>query len=61
LKEGDLPNTKGFYSIISLNQGKFNLDNEDKEESEEEGKDQQYKRLKDRVRGKHGAVVNETP
>lgn len=46
LKETELP---GVYSVVSLNQGKFSLDNLDEKELEMEASDQQFKDLKQDV------------
>ena len=49
LKQTDLP---GVYSIVSLNQGKFNIDNLDLREKEMELRDEQFKTLKQNVLNK---------
>jgi hypothetical protein len=55
------PNMAGVYSILSINQGKFNFDNTDTEETDLEAKDKQYAALKAKVRKKYGAMVNALP
>jgi hypothetical protein len=55
------PNMVGVYSIQSINQGKFNFDNTDTEETDLEAKDTQYAALKAKVRKKYGAMVNALP
>jgi hypothetical protein len=47
------PNMAGIYSIISVNQGKFNLDKSDKQEESHETKDPQYKKLKEKIGNKY--------
>ena len=44
---------KGRYSIISVNQGKFNIDQTDKEEEALSDRDRQYRELKSQVLHKH--------
>lgn len=64
LKEVDTatyPNLVGVYSIMSVNQGKFNLDKTDSQESEVEGKDEQYRQLKEKVKKRHESDFNSTP
>jgi hypothetical protein len=64
LKEKDVkyfPNFVGVYSIISVNQGKFNFDATDSEETKEEARDPQYADLKAKVRKKYEAIVNAVP
>jgi hypothetical protein len=64
LKEVDTStysNLSGVYSIISVNQGKFNLDKTDSQESEVEKGDEQYRQLKEKVRKRHEADFNSTP
>ena len=41
------------YSIISVNQGKLNFDNSDKQEESYEAKDPQYRSLKEKVKRKY--------
>ncbi len=41
------PNLADVYSIISINQGKFNADGTDKKELDVEGKNDRYKKLKE--------------
>jgi hypothetical protein len=56
LKEIDgslFPELSGMYSVISVNQGKFNLDKSDKQEESSEAKDPQYRALKEKVKNKH--------
>jgi hypothetical protein len=55
------PNMRGVYSIISVNQGKFNLDRTDSRETELEAEDEQYADLKAKVRKKYEAMVNALP
>lgn len=52
-----LPNLADIYSIISINQGKFNLDKTDDKEQAIEIKDQQYKDLKAKVLDKYKNMV----
>jgi hypothetical protein len=64
LKEVDTatyPNLKGVYSIISVNQGKFNLDKSDSKELDIEKNDGQYRQLKEKVRKRHESDFNSTP
>ncbi|MCP2728477.1 hypothetical protein [Limnofasciculus baicalensis] len=64
LKEIDaseFPNMAGLYSIISVNQGKFNLDKSDKQEEMYETKDLQYKNLKEQIRSKYKKDFDSTP
>ncbi len=64
LKEIDTatyPKMAGVYSILSVNQGKFNFDNTDTEETKVEASDNQYADLKAKVRAKYGAMVNALP
>jgi hypothetical protein len=64
LKEVDTatyPNLTGVYSIISENQGKFNLDKTDSQESEVEGREEQYRKLKEKVKKRHESDFNSTP
>jgi hypothetical protein len=64
LKEIDaseFPNMAGIYSIISVNQGKFNLDKSDKQEETHETKDLQYKSLKEQVRSKYKKDFDSAP
>jgi hypothetical protein len=64
LKEVDTttyPNLAGVYSIISVGQGKFNLDKSDSKESEIEGKNDQYRQLKEKVRKRREVDFNSTP
>lgn len=64
LKEVDTatyPNLSDVYSIVSVNQGKFNLDQTDSGELQVEGKDQQYRNLKDKVRERFGQDFLSTP
>jgi hypothetical protein len=64
LKEVDTatyPNLTGVYSIMSVNQGKFNLDKTDSQESEVEGSDEQYRKLKEKVKKRHESDFNSTP
>jgi hypothetical protein len=49
------------YSILSINQGKFNLDQKDTMESIEEGKDAQYKALKSQISGKYKKDFDASP
>lgn len=51
------PNLADVYSIISINQGKFNLDKTDDQEQAIEIKDQQYKDLKTKVLDKYKKMV----
>lgn len=51
------PNLADVYSIISINQGKFNLDKTDDKEQAIEIKDQQYKDLKAKVLDKYKNMV----
>lgn len=51
------PNLADVYSIISINQGKFNLDRTDDKEQAIEIKDQQYKYLKAKVLDKYKNMV----
>ncbi|MGV0029383.1 hypothetical protein [Phormidesmis priestleyi] len=55
------PNLAGVYSIISVNQGKFNLDKTDAQESEVERSDEQYRQLKEKVRKRFESDFNSTP
>ncbi|ADL07016.1 type I phosphodiesterase/nucleotide pyrophosphatase [Thermosediminibacter oceani DSM 16646] len=54
LKATDSP---GVYSIVSLNQGKFNIDNLDTKEKELEQKDGQFKTLKQDVLNKFNSRI----
>jgi hypothetical protein len=63
LKEVDTetyPNSKGVYSIISINQGKFNFDKTDERESKVESEDPQYRNLKENIKGKYGKIYDST-
>jgi len=51
------PNLAGAYSVISINQGKFNLDKTDDREQTIEIKDQQYKDLKAKILDKYKNIV----
>lgn len=51
------PNLAGVYSIISINQGKFNLDKTDDREQALDIKDQQYKDLKAKVLDKYKNIM----
>jgi hypothetical protein len=55
------PNMARVYSILSINQGKFNFDNTDTEETSIEANDEQYADLKAKVKKKYGAMVNALP
>lgn len=64
LKEVDTatyPNLAGVYSILSVNQGKFNFDKTDAEEASVEGRNEQYRQLKEKVKKKYEALVNAVP
>jgi hypothetical protein len=64
LKEVDTetyPNLAGVYSILSVNQGKFNFDKLDKGETTIEGENEQYRQLKAKVRGKYQPIVDVVP
>jgi ribosomal protein L30E len=49
------------YSILSVNQGKFNLDQKDVTESKEEGKNSQYNALKKQVSEKYKKDFDSSP
>jgi hypothetical protein len=49
------------YGILSINQGKFNLDQKDTTESKEEFKNAQYKSLKSQVSGKYKKDYDASP
>ncbi len=53
------PHLAGVYSILSVNQGKFNFDNTDKQEIKMEAQDEQYRQLKTKVRNKYESLMNE--
>ena len=57
----EFPSLAGTYSIVAINQGKFNLDKSDKEEEANEQKDDQYKNLKAKVLDKHKALIVNSP
>lgn len=64
LKEVDTatyPNLAGVYRILSVNQGKFNLDKTDDEETGVEERNEQYRQLKAKVRKKYETQVNAVP
>jgi hypothetical protein len=64
LKEVDTatyPNLAGVYSILSVNQGKFNLDKGDDEETRVEGRNEQYQKLKVKIRKNYESMVNAIP
>jgi hypothetical protein len=64
LKEVDTktyPNLAGVYSVLSGSQGKFNFDKTDSGETEVESKNEQYRKLKENVRGKKEADFNAVP
>lgn len=48
----------GTYSVISLNQGKFNIDNSDLQEKEQESIDSQFSDLKKKVKNKYNSEFN---
>jgi hypothetical protein len=63
LKEVDtanLPNLAGAYSILSINQGKFNFDKADTEETDLEDENEQYRQLKLKVKKRYESRVNAT-
>ena len=55
------PNLEDTYSIISVNQGKFNLDKTDKKEAKVEADDEQYKNLKQKVIKKYDRQLDLIP
>ena len=55
------PNLAGVYSIMSVNQGKFNFDKVDSGETNVEGQNEQYRQLKAKVKKKYEAQVNAVP
>jgi hypothetical protein len=55
------PNMANFFSIMSVNQGKFNLDKTDSREDQYESKDSQYKSLKLKILKKFLKETQETP
>lgn len=55
------PNLEDTYSIISVNQGKFNLDKTDKKEAKVETDDEQYKNLKQKVMKKYDRQLDLVP
>lgn len=55
------PNLEDVYSIISVNQGKFNLDKTDKKEAKVEAEDEQYKNLKQKVMKKYDEQLDLIP
>ncbi len=64
LKEVDTatyPNLAGVYSILSVNQGKFNLDKGDDEETKVEERNEQYQKLKAKIRKNYESMVNAVP
>jgi hypothetical protein len=64
LKELDpatYPNLAGVYGVMSVNQGKFNFDKTDSQESEVEGSDEQYRKLKEKVKKRHESDFDSTP
>jgi hypothetical protein len=64
LKEVDTvtyPNLAGVYSILSVNQGKFNLDKGDDEETKVEERNEQYKKLTVKIRKNYESMVNAIP
>ncbi len=61
LRKSTLPNLKGFYDIVGVMQGKYNVSKDDGEEAEEEAKDPRRRELRNQVRRRHGAAIDETP
>jgi hypothetical protein len=61
INASEFPNMVGLYSIISINQGKFNLDKSDKQEEMSETKDLQYKNLKEQIRNKYKQDFDSAP